>query len=472
MSNLADSNFPYLPHTKDDRLLMLQKIGVQSFEDLISHIPASVRCKDLKLPLSLSELELKTILTNLALKNKTASSQICFLGGGSYRRYIPAVVQNVVMRSEFLTSYTPYQPEVSQGSLQAIYEFQTAICNLTNMDVANASMYDGPTACAEAAMMAIRITNKNKIVFSESVNPDYKEVIKTYVKACNLNYIELPNSIPTINPISLDALKDSACLIIQNPNYFGCLEDLQEVAKICSNTGCLMIVVVDPISLSILKPPGSFGADIVIGDAQPCGNGLSFGGPSAGFMACKQAYVRQLPGRLVGITKDIHGNRAFTLTLQTREQHIRRAKANSNICTNQSLNALTMLVYLSCLGPIGLKEIEQISLERAHYLANKLSNVTGVKILFKQPFLNEFVIETSKPAKLVLQSLTEFNILGGIDMSESFPQFPNAILIAVTELNNKSDLDIYVTQITKVLNNFSNANQHVTSSKASLTSKE
>ncbi len=446
------NNYPYLPNTDEDRLEMLMKIGVASFEELLSHIPQTLRSGNLKLNPGLSEMELKATIQTLAEKNVPVSCQASFLGGGSYYRYIPAVVSNLSSRSEFLTAYTPYQPEVSQGSLQAIYEFQTAICRLTGMEVANASMYDGPTACAEACMMAYRIIKKNKIVFSQSLNPEYKNVIKTYVQACNLEYVELGNTIPVLTDLPTKVLENASCLVIQSPNYLGCLEDLTLIKKIQDNYGCLVIVVCDPVTLAVLEPPGSFGADIVVGDGETCGNGLSFGGPSAGFMATKQIYVRQLPGRIVGETQDKLGNRAFTLTLQTREQHIRRASANSNICTNQALNALTMLIYLTALGPNGLKDLNNLSFQRAKYLATGLNEITGVELYFKEPFVNEFVIKTTKDADEVLKLLLEHNILGGIALEHTYPQLKNCIMIAVTEMNPKEQLDKYINALAQIIN--------------------
>ncbi len=348
--NLTDTSptFPYLPATDADRQAMLKEIGVGSFDQLIAHIPASVRSKPLTLPPAMGEAELVSAISELAKKNKPASSQVCFLGGGSYRRFVPAVVPAVVSRSEFATAYTPYQAEISQGNLQTIYEFQTAICLLTNMDIANASMYDGPTACAEAALMASRLTGKTKIVASAALNPEYLAVTSTYVHSCNLDLETLPLTNGATTGFTVD--DQTAAVIVQYPNYFGIIEDLKSLEKIVHDAQALLIVVCDPICLGYLSPPGDFHADIVVGDAQPCGNWLSFGGPSAGFMACRQEYVRQLPGRVAGATVDTMGRRGYTLTLQTREQHIRRAHATSNICTNQALNALAMLVYLSAMG--------------------------------------------------------------------------------------------------------------------------
>jgi len=445
------SNFPYLPHTDEERAVMLAAIGVKNFEELVSHVPADVRAQALELAEGLSELELSEHINALAAKNKPASRSASFLGGGSYRRFVPAVVSSVLSRSEFSTAYTPYQPEVSQGSLQVIYEFQTAICLLTGMEVANASMYDGPTACAEAALMAARLTGRKKIVVSGSVNPEYSMVTHTYVKSCGLTWsvAETEGGVTSESALALDDCV--AALVVQYPNYFGCLEDLTVLGRKAHEKGALLVVVSEPISLGLLTPPSEFDADIVVGDAQPCGNSLSFGGPSAGYMACRKDFVRQLPGRLAGMTVDNRGNEAFTLTLQTREQHIRRAKATSNICTNQALNALAMLVYLTTMGPTGLRQLSSLGAQRAHYLAEQLAKIDGVELTFKQPFLNEFVVTVDANLAHVLSELKERGILAGLALSTFLPDMGNELLIAVTEMNHKADLDRFVTQLKDVL---------------------
>jgi glycine dehydrogenase subunit 1 len=451
---MTDNNFagfPYLPHTEDERQEMLHAIGVRSFEELISHIPADVRAKALELSAGLSELELVKHVASLAAKNKPASVSASFLGGGSYRRFVPAVVPAVISRSEFSTAYTPYQPEVSQGSLQVIYEFQTAICLLTGMEVANASMYDGPTACAEAALMAARLNGRKKVVVSDTVNPEYSMVTHTYVESCGLEWQTVPAKDGATNLDNLKLADDVAVLVVQYPNYYGVLEDIEALAQMAHDKGALLVVVSEPISLGLLTPPGDFGADIVVGDAQPCGNSLSFGGPSAGYMACRKDFIRQLPGRLAGMTVDNRGNRAFTLTLQTREQHIRRAKATSNICTNQALNALAMLVYVTAMGPGGLKQLCNISAQRAHYLAEQLTKIDGISLAYKGPFLNEFVIQVQQPVSTVLNVLKERGILGGVDLSTFHPELKNHILIAVTEMNSREDLDKFIQELTNVV---------------------
>ncbi|HEY9790320.1 MAG TPA: aminomethyl-transferring glycine dehydrogenase subunit GcvPA [Candidatus Obscuribacterales bacterium] len=444
-------HFPYLPHTKSDRDAMLKAIGVKTFDELLAHIPKEVRAKELNLEPGLSELELTQKISQLAFKNKPASQQASFLGAGCYRRYVPAAVGNIVSRGEFATAYTPYQPEVSQGSLQAIYEFQTAICLLTGMEVANASMYDGPTACAEAALMAARLTDRKHFLISEALNPEYGIVTKTYLKTSGQTYKTVPAPAGVAPASEMEVDENTAAIIVQYPNYFGCFEDLKALAEQAHKHGALLVVVTDPISLGLLEPPSSFGADIVVGDAQQCGNYLSFGGPSAGYMATRMQFVRQLPGRLAGMTVDKTGKRAFTLTLQTREQHIRRANATSNICTNQALNALAMLIYLTLVGPEGLKTIAEISLQRAHYLADALSAVPGVSLKFKQRFFSDFVIETAHPAGKVLSALQEDGVLGGVDLARFWDKYKNCILVSVTEMNNPSELDKFAQGLPRAL---------------------
>ncbi len=443
-------NFPYLPHTREDREQMLKSIGAKTLEDLLSHIPAEVRLKELNISSGLSELELSEYIKSLAAKNCSTSQQSSFLGAGFYRRYVPSVVPSMVSRSEFATAYTPYQPEVSQGTLQAIYEFQTAVCLLTGMEVANASVYDGPNACAEAALMSSRLTNRSRSLIASSVNPEYAMVTKTYLETCGMQAETVSPKGACLKASDLN-LADAACIIVQYPNFFGCLEDLDELAKAAHDAGALLVVVADPILLGLLEAPGTFGADIVVGDAQQCGNGLSYGGPSAGFMATKNQYVRQLPGRLCGMTVDSRGQRAFTLTLQTREQHIRRAKATSNICTNQSLNALTMLVYLTMMGPAGLKDLSEISMLRAHRLAELLTSLPGVKFKFDAPFVNEFVIELEQPVEAVLEGLKGKGILGGVNPVRSHPELKNCLLVAVTEMNTVAEIEQYGVAMKEVL---------------------
>jgi glycine dehydrogenase subunit 1 len=455
MTNNENPQIPYLPHTQDDRKVMLDTVGVKSFSELIAHIPETLRINGLDIKEGLSEVELVKAVSDLADKNTPASSMRSFLGGGSYRRYVPSVVPQIISRSEFATAYTPYQPEVSQGSLQVIYEFQTAICLLTGMDVANASMYDGPTACAEAGLMAARLTSGKKLCVLRSVNPEYRMVAHAYAKAVGLDWQVIDNSGETPEFDS-----DTAGLIVSYPNFFGCFEDMDKLSTNVKKAGGLFIVVTDPIALSILTPPAELDADIVVGDAQPCGNFLSFGGPSAGYMACKKEFVRQLPGRLAGMTVDKSGKRAFTLTLQTREQHIRRARATSNICTNQALNALAMLVYLCLTGKNGLAELATVSVKRAHYLFEKLVKIEGVKPVFDQPFFNEFALSLKAPVDKVLELMQGRGYLAGIALARLYPEYPqlkNGLLTAVTEMNSLEELDGFADTLKEVLAEISQA---------------
>lgn len=446
---------PYLPHTEEDRKEMLKVIGENSIEDLLKSIPEKLRDFDLKLPFGKSEIEILDKFHELSIKNHPLHKQFSFCGGGVYHRYVPSVVSEVLSKSEFYTAYTPYQPEASQGTLQAIYEFQTLICNLTKMDVANASVYDGSNAVAEAILMACRITKKKKTLLSKAINPEAIAVAKTYLWGANLGLqlIDFKDGITDLNKLKNSIDSDTACVVVSYTNYAGCIEPIKDIADIVHGAGALLIISVDLISLAILKPPGELGADIVIGDGQSLGNLPSYGGPHVGFICCQKAYIRQLPGRIVGMTKDKNGDRAFTLTLQTREQHIRREHATSNICTNQSLNALAVLVYLTYMGPYGLRKIAEISLNRAHFLATELEklNVKSSKrfsLAFNSPFFNEFVLDLPVPASEFINKLSDKNILAGLDLNGIDGYKTNQILIAVTEMNSMEQIN-YFTECVK-----------------------
>jgi len=444
--------YNYLPHTDQTREEMLGEIGLESIEDLFSNINKDIRFDNanFNIPDGVSELEAKEKLSQLANNNLSLSNCLSFLGGGTYYRYIPACIQTVVERSEFLTSYTPYQPEVSQGTLQVIYEYQSMICNLTGMDVANASVYDGAMACAEAVLMAARITKKSKALIASSLNPEYKEVIKTYCFGENidLDYIPLKDGKADFESIKQD---EYACILVQNPNYLGSVEDIFEISEICKNSGAKFVVCTDLISLALIKNPASYGADIVVGDIQALGLPMAFGGPHGGFIACKTEYIRQIPGRIAGMTKDRDDGTAFTLTLQTREQHIRRAKATSNICSNQALMALAATVYLSVMGPEGLKEAATISSARAHYLAEKINKLPGFKVLYND-FLYEFVVKVDDKfsARNILNQLKEQNILAGIPLYDKFDELKNCILVCVTEMNHVSGIDRFTDALEEI----------------------
>lgn len=415
----------FLAHSTQDREQMLKDINVSTVEDLFSQIPKQARMSELNLLDAMSEMQTQKTVKSLAKKNNT--DMISFLGAGCYNKFIPAAISQVAQRFEFLTAYTPYQPEISQGSLQVMYEFQTMICNLTGMDVSNASMYDGASACAEAILMAVRITKRNKALVSNSINPEYLAVIKTYAWA---NAIEIDTELTNEKIQS----SEYACVLIQNPNFYGMIADVQ-FSEILELSKTLLVSCVDVSSLAIIKSPAEYGADIVVGDIQPLGIPMSFGGPHAGFMACREKFMRQLPGRIAGRTVDKDGNQAFTLTIQTREQHIKREKATSNICSNQALVALCATLYLSLLGEKGFKQAGILSAQNAHKLSQKLE-AKGIKVLTRD-FYNEFVIEVENADKF-LAELREKNIIGGLKLNDK------EILVAATEMNTDEEIELYV----------------------------
>ncbi|MBC8043351.1 MAG: aminomethyl-transferring glycine dehydrogenase subunit GcvPA [Rhizobacter sp.] len=435
---------PFVPNTDADRALMLEAIGAKTFDDLVANIPEPIRLKGLlNLPKQLSEMEALSELSALAAMNQNTEEYLSFLGGGAYDHFVPAAVGAVASRSEFYTSYTPYQAEVGQGTLQAIYEYQTMICRLTEMDVANASMYDGATALAEAMLLAVAHTNKTDVVLAGKINPNYVAVLKTYAhgQGITIHHTELEDG--TANMDSLKSLvgENTAAVMVQQPNFYGCLEDVQAIEQLAHAAKALYVVSVDPMSLGLLEAPGKYGADIVVGEGQVFGNAQNFGGPYVGIFAVKNALLRKIPGRLSGMTIDKAGETGFILTLQTREQHIRREKATSNICTNQALNALCSCLYLSLMGKEGLAEVSNLCLQKAHYLAGEIAKVKGFKLKFQKPFFKEFAIETPKPAAEILKKLEAEKIHAGIDLG-AFGD--NGLLIAVTEKKTKEQLDMFV----------------------------
>lgn len=407
-------------HTAQDRQEMLDSLGLQSPENLYNMIPDNIRIDGLPLEKPLSELETVRLIKKMAAENKTDYAY--FLGGGAYRRFIPACVSEISSRFEFNTAYTPYQAEISQGTLQSIYEYQSMICNLTNMDVSNASMYDAATACAEAILMAVRVTGRSKALVCKRVNPQYQKVIKTYADAAG---IEISNDLSVIGD-------DIACVLLQTPDYYGAVHNVPQLKESITDSKTLLICCCDLISLAVLEPPV---CDVMVGDLQPAGNTLSFGGPYGGYFACVDKYKRQMPGRVVGRTVDADGNQAFCLTLQTREQHIRREKATSNICSNQALVALRSTVYLAVMGYEGLKQAALLSTQNAHTLAKKLMD-KGFELQSKN-FFNEFVLKVSN-ADEFLRSLKENKILGGIKLDE------HRVLVCTTEMNTDEEIDNYV----------------------------
>ena len=439
---------PFIPTTKEEEQDMLCAIGVEKFEDLLETVPEVVRFHgEFNLPDPASELEAFQLLRQLSQKNHSVQDYACFLGGGSYDHFIPAAVDHILLRSEFYTAYTPYQPEVSQGSLQAIFEYQSMISNLTAMDVTNASMYDAGSALAEAALMAFHVKNKPEIVISKAVNPFYRDVLRTYLHGQKIHIQEIdlaPDGATDLACLKKTISDKTAGVIIQHPNFLGNLENVHEIEAIAHNSGALFITSNDPISLGLLEPPGSYNADIVTGEGQVLGNPLAFGGPYLGIFSVKQELVRKMPGRLIGKTVDSSGRPGFVMTLQTREQHIRREKATSNICTNNSLNALAATVYLSLLGKQGIQEVANQCLQKSHYLAEKIAAVPGFKLKFGAPFFKEFVIKTPVPVTEVISGLKEQKILAGIDLSKFDYGLENALLVAVTEKRSRAELDAFV----------------------------
>jgi len=440
--------FPYIPNTLEDEKFMLKQIGVLSIQDLFKDIPDELKLnRELNINPSLPEIEVQKHVKSLANKNKSTEELVCFLGAGVYDHYIPSIIKHLVSRSEFYTSYTPYQPEISQGTLQAIFEYQTLICDLTGLDVSNASMYDGSTACAEASFMAVAHTKRKSIIVSKTVHPQIRKVLYTYTKFKGIELVEVDALDGVTDILKLKELVDkgTAGVIVQNPNFFGIIEDMTEIQKITSDNKSLLIMSVDPISLAILKTPGEIGADIVVGEGQSLGNKMNFGGPYLGFMATTTKLMRKMPGRIVGQTKDIDGKRAFVLTLQAREQHIRREKATSNICSDQSLNALTAAIYLTTMGKQGLREVAYQSTQKAHYAFNEIIKLENYKPVFNKPFFKEFVIEGPQSANVINDKLLEKNIIGGYDIESNYPEYKNTLLFCVTEKRTKAEIDGLVT---------------------------
>ncbi|SHS78675.1 Glycine dehydrogenase [decarboxylating] [Mycobacteroides abscessus subsp. abscessus] len=436
----------YLPMTETDKKAMLEEIGISDVQELFNDIPESVQFKgEYNIKKAKSETALLKELTLLASKNADLRSHTSFLGAGVYDHYMPVIVDHVLSRSEFYTAYTPYQPEISQGELQAIFEFQTMICELTGMDVANSSMYDGGTALAEAAMLSSGHTKRKKVLLSSTVHPETKDVVKTYAKGQYVEVVEIPyqDGVTDLEALKSEMGDDIAAVIVQYPNFFGRIEPMKELEEIIHANKAMFVVSSNPLSLGALTPPGAFGADIVAGDAQPFGIPTSFGGPHCGYFAVTNKLVRKIPGRLVGQTKDDQGRRGFVLTLQAREQHIRRDKATSNICSNQALNALAASVAMTALGKKGVKEMAVSNIQRAHY-AKKVFENKGFAIAFNGPCFNEFVVVLNKPVKEVNQQLLQEGIIGGYDLGRDYPELKNHMLVAVTELRTKEEIDLFV----------------------------
>jgi glycine dehydrogenase subunit 1 len=424
---------------------MLEKIGVSSIEDLFSLIPSDLRLKrPLDIPVALSEIELTQLASSLAAKNQAAGDGVCFLGGGSYDHFIPSVVDAIASRSEFYTAYTPYQAEASQGSLQAFFEYQTLICELTGMDVANASLYEGGSGVAEAVLMALNVTEgRRDVLVAESVHPEYRQVLATYLANLNVNIVTLPTPEGFLNPDDFKkAVTDkTVCLVTQHPNFFGHLEEARALTDMAHANGALSVISFDPISLGLLKQPGQYGADIAVAEGQCLGTPMGYGGPYLGIMACRQEFVRKIPGRLVGQTVDRNGKRCWVLTLQTREQHIRREKATSNICTNQGLFALRAAVFLTALGPQGLKETAELCLQKAHYAADTLTKIPGVSMKFKRPFFKEFTVKLPGNVANHLKVLRKSGFHAGLNLGRWYPALGDSLTVAVTEKRTKVEID-------------------------------
>jgi len=446
----------YIQHTQEDVKQMLERIGVSGIEELFESVPEAIRFKgNLSLPQAHSEIELRKRMEQLARKNHAVGAEnFCFLGGGCYDHYIPVVVDAVTSRGEFYTAYTPYQAEASQGTLQSIFEYQTAICELTGMEVSNASHYDGGTAFAEALIMAYNLNPKRrKILVSRAIHPEYRAIARTYTAPLPVDLIEVDfrDGTTDIEKLRSLAKKDQTLAIaFQTPNFFGCIEDCFEISKVARACDAFLIAVCDPISLAVLAPPGSYDADIAVGEGQPLGCEMSFGGPHFGFFTVKMKYVRKMPGRLIGETSDTQGRRAFVMTLMTREQHIRREKATSNICTNQALMAMRGLIYLVTLGKRGIREVAELCLQKAHYASEEISRLKRFAPRFSAPFFREFALKCPLPAAQVVENLNKMGVSFGPDLGRWYPELSDTLLVAVTEKRTKEDIDLLVRALGKV----------------------
>lgn len=433
---------------------MLGAIGVAEVADLFADIPAELRFPELKLPAPLSEQEVRARLAELAETNVHTGQLPAFLGAGAYAHYVPAVVGYINQRGEFLTAYTPYQPELSQGTLQGIYEYQTMMCQLYDMEVSNASMYDGATALAEGVLMTIGATRRRKLVVAGALHPAYRQVLGTYTAGLGVEIVEVPVDPATLTTTAAalkSVVEGAACVAVQYPNFLGAIEDLEEFGRIAHGAGALFVVSSYPMALGLLKPPGAFGADIAIGEGQCFGVGLNFGGPYLGVLTCKQNLIRQMPGRVIGMTTDVEGARGFVMTLRTREQDIRRERATSNICTNQGLMQLTATVYLSLMGAGGVSQVAELCYQKAHYLAQQVGAIEGVEVVGATPFFNEFVVRLPRPAAEVNAALINLGFIGGYDLKAEYPELGDAMLLCATEMNSKGQIDRFAEALGEVL---------------------
>jgi len=435
----------YIPVTPAERERMLRSIGVGSVDDLFRDIPAEVRLRGpLDLPAAMPDPDLLAHLRKLADRNADCDRLTCFLGAGAYDHFVPSTVPHLALKPEFLTAYTPYQAELMQGELQAIFEYQTLMCELTAMDVANASMYDGASATGEAASMAADLTKRAQVLVSTAVHPEYRRVLRTFTSHLRVSVEDLPtrDGVTTPQAVREALTDDTAALIIQSPNFFGCLEEGEALAALAHARGALLVVVIaDPICLGLIQPPGEAGADIVTGEGQPLGNALNFGGPYLGMIATREAFIRRLPGRLVGRTVDTEGRPGYVLTLQTREQHIRRARATSNICTNESLNALIAAVYLSTLGRQGIQDVAELNARKAHYARQRIAALPGYRIAFPAPTFHEFVVRCPVDPEEINRRLLAHRILGGLPLGRFYPELRDCWLLCVTESRTREEID-------------------------------
>jgi len=445
----------YIPHSLKERDAMLATIGVKSLEDLFKDVPLKHRFPKLDLPPAVTEMEAVTELQNLSDANESTRDLVCFLGAGAYHHYIPAAIDHILRRGEFYTAYTPYQPEISQGTLQAIFEYQSMIANLTGMEVSNASHYDGSTAVAESVNMALAQFRgkRTRVVISPTVHPQYRETLRTYVQDANLDLAgDDPSADLDAGPEALASIinENTAIVIVQYPDFFGRIYDLTKLAEIVHAAGALFVVATNPTALAVFKTPGEMGADIVVGEGQPLGIPLSFGGPYLGFFTTRKQYIHKMAGRLVGETVDSRGQRAYVLTLTAREQHIKRERATSNICTNQGLIALASAVYMSLLGQTGLRQVAELCYHKAHYAAEGISSIPGYKLCFDAPFFHEFSVCCPKPVEEINQNLLEHGIIGGYDLGQDYPALKDHMLLAVTEMNTKDEIDFLVEILSEV----------------------
>ncbi len=432
----------YISITDADRAEMLKAIGVERVEDLFVDVPQEVRFPEVNLPAPLSEIQLRRELGALAGRNADATKQSVFLGAGAYNHFVPSAVDQILRRGEFYTAYTPYQPEVSQGTLQAIFEYQSLICRLTGMDAANASHYDGGTALAEAATMAVAsLRNRRTVVLAPNINPQYRRVIRTLLQGTGIKVVGDENPEATLEEVAAKIDSTTAAFIVQSPDFLGTVHNLKPLVEKAHAAGALLVHHFDPIALGLFQTPGEAGADIATAEGQPLGVGLSFGGPYLGIFTANEKYLRKMPGRLAGATLDVDGKVGYVLTLQAREQHIRRENATSNICTNQGLMALAAAVYMSLMGRQGMRKVAELCYHRAHYAAAEIAKLPGYEVLNNGPFFKEFVVRCPRPVAEINQTLLERGFVGGYDLSQDYPHLGNAMLLCVTEMNSRDEID-------------------------------